>query len=140
MDISINRAEYIELYVSLGNSKQRLYFPDLPNLRSNCISGVVGIEAYSNEEQSVSNSGKEVVDLADFKKVTITFYFEGGEYIVCPLIAFRRIDGDSYNFFSKIPKLDNQIIDWTKSYVNINEDVSNFEDKSFVLNCYYNPL
>lgn len=134
----IRNAEYVEVVIPTGNTKQTIYFPDLPNLRNRAI---MGIEAYSALEQATTTSGATVQASSDFPNATVTLYFDGGEYIVCPLLAFRRIAGIAggiNSFYQLIPQLAGQNIVWTKSYVSMNATVSNFAGKSFLFNVYYN--
>lgn len=134
----IRNAEYVEVVIPTGNTKQTIYFPDLPNLRNRQI---MGMEAYSSLEQAVTTSGATVQSIGEFAAATVTLYFDGGEYIVCPLIAFRRIAGTAggvTSFYQLIPQLAGQNIVWTKSYVSMNTNVANFAGKSFLFNVYYN--
>ncbi len=130
----IKNAEYVEVVIPTGNTKQTIYFPDLPNLRNRAITG---IEAYSATEQGVTTSGATVQALANFHDATVTLYFDGGEYIVVPLLSLRRVGGTTA-FYQQIPQLAGQNIVWTKSYVSMNATVSNFAGKSFLFNVYYN--
>ena len=134
----IRNAEYVEVPIPTGNTKQNIYFPDLPNLRNRAITGM---ETYSSLEQTTTTSGATVQSIGDFSNATVTLYFDGGEYIVCPLKAFRRIAGTAggvSSFYQLIPQLAGQNIVWTKSYVSMNALVSNFAGKSFLFNVYYN--
>ena len=130
----IKNAEYVEVVIPTGNTKQTIYFPDLANLRNRPITG---IEAYSATEQGVTTSGATVQALANFHDATVTLYFDGGEFIVCPLLAFRRVGGTA-SFYQQIPQLAGQNIIWTKSYISMNATVANFAGKSFLFNVYYN--
>jgi hypothetical protein len=131
----IQNAEYVEVLIPTGNTKQTIYFPDLPNLRNRPI---LGIEAYSAIEQGVTNSGNTVQAKADLVNASITLYYEGGEYIVVPIMSIRRIDnGTNQAYFQDIPNLAGQNIVWTKSYVSLNSGVANFATKSFLFNVYY---
>ena len=53
--IQITNAEYVEVLIPTGNTKQSIFFPDLPNLRNRPITA---IEAYAATEQATSNSGQ----------------------------------------------------------------------------------
>jgi hypothetical protein len=135
-NIQITNAEYVEVLIPTGNTKQSIFFPDLPNLRNRPITG---IEAYSFNEQSKSNSGNNVVLLTNFPDASITLYYDGGEYIVVPILSLRRVGNNGANtaFYGDIPALAGQNIVWTKSYVSMNANVSDFATKSFVFNVYY---
>jgi hypothetical protein len=130
----IKNAEYVEVAIPTGSTKQTIYFPDLPNLRNRPITGM---EAYSATEQSVTNSGATVQALADFHHASVTLYFDGGEFIVVPLLSLRRVGGTAA-FYQSIPQLAGQNIIWTKSYVSMNQSVAGFAGKSFLFNVYYN--
>jgi len=131
----IKNAEYVEIYIPTGNTKQTYYFPDLPNLRNRPING---IEGYAAIEQGTTQSGYTVQALSDLVNVTLTLYFDGGEYIVVPFLSIRRIDnGTNHGFYGDIPNLAGQNIVWTKSYVQMNASVANFANKSFLFNVYY---
>lgn len=131
----IQNAEYVEVLIPTGNTKQTIYFPDLPNLRNRPI---LGIEAYSALEQGVTNSGNTVQAKSDLVNASVTLYYEGGEYIVVPIMSIRRIDnGASQVYYQDIPNLAGQNIVWTKSYVSLNSGVANFAAKSFLFSVYY---
>lgn len=134
--IQITNAEYVEVVIPTGNTKQSIFFPDLPNLRNRPITG---IEAYSASEQAHSNSGANVQVLSDLPNASVTLYYDGGEYIVVPILSLRRVGNNGANtaFFGDIPALAGQNIVWTKSYVSMNAAVANFAAKSFVFNVYY---
>ena len=135
-NIQISNAEYVEVLIPTGSTKQSIFFPDLPNLRNRAITG---IEAYAATEQATSNSGQTVVALSDFPNASVTLYYDGGEYIVVPILSIRRVGNNGANtaFFGDIPNLAGQNIVWTKSYVSMNANVANFAAKSFVFNVYY---
>lgn len=131
----IENAEYVEVFIPVGNTKQTVYFPDLPNLRNRPI---VGIEGYSSLEQGTANSGAPVQAMAELINASVTLYFDGGEYIVVPFISFMRISHQAnQTYYGDIPALAGQNIVWTKSYVSMNASVANFASKSFVFNVYY---
>jgi hypothetical protein len=135
-NIQITNAEYVEVLIPTGSTKQSIFFPDLPNLRNRPI---IGIEAYAATEQAVSNSGQTVQALSDLPNASVTLYYDGGEYIVVPILSLRRVGNNGANtaFFGDIPSLAGQNIVWTKSYVSMNASVASFAAKSFVFNVYY---
>jgi hypothetical protein len=107
----------------------------LPNIRAKMIQG---IEVFSALEQSTSLSGASIQTSADLHECILTLYFKGGEYIVTPLEAIRRvINKANSTFFGDIPTLNGQVIDWTKCYITITSNVPNFANKSFLFNVYY---
>ena len=135
-NIQITNAEYVEVLIPTGSTKQSIFFPDLPNLRNRPI---VGIEAYAATEQATSNSGQTVQALSDLPNASVTLYYDGGEYIVVPILSLRRVGNNGANtaFFGDIPNLAGQNIVWTKSYVSMNASVANFAGRSFLFNVYY---
>lgn len=132
----ILNAEYVEVAIPTANTKQQIYFPDLPNLRNRPI---MGIEAYSAAEQATTTAGSTVQALSDLPNATVTLYYDGGEYIVVPVLSIRRVGNNGSNtaFFADIPNLAGQNVVWTKSYVSMNANVANFAAKSFLFNVYY---
>jgi hypothetical protein len=134
-NFKIKAAELVEVLVPAGNTKQVIYFPDLPNLRGKQIEG---IETFSALELTFSLSGTLLVDNSSIKNAVVTLYFNGGEYIVVPLESLRRvINKPNSTFFGDIPALSGQKIDWTKCYITMTNDVSGFAGKSFMFNVYY---
>ena len=99
----------------------------------------MGIEAYSAVEQGTTTSGATVQALSDFVNATVTLYYDGGEYIVVPILSIRRVGNNGANtaFYADIPNLAGQNVVWTKSYVSMNASVANFAAKSFLFNVYY---
>lgn len=131
-NFKIKNAELVEVQVPTGNTKQVIYFPDLPNIRTKQIEG---IEAYSAAELTKTVSGNTVQAEADVASATLTLYYEGGEYFVVPLNAIKRFTTGT--FYGDIPALNSQKIDWTKCYVTLTNNIANFAGKSFVFNVYY---
>jgi hypothetical protein len=132
----IKNAEYVEVFIPTGNTKQQIYFPDLPNLRNRPMTG---IEAYTSQEQATTTAGNAVQSQGDIPNATVTLYFDGGEYIVLPITSLRRVHAaGTHAYFGDIPMLAGQNIVWTKSYISMNATVSNFAGKSFLFNVYYN--
>lgn len=144
----IANAEYAEIIIPASNSRSQFFFPDLPNLRGRKLDAM---EFYSNQEISITNSGYTPVSVTDVPKVSVTLYYNSGEYVVMPLARFRRLQlagtdtpfdgsaGDAqYNAVQLDATLfDGQVIVWTKSYITINSNTSNFSSESFAFNIYY---
>jgi hypothetical protein len=131
----IQNAEYVDLTIPTGNTRQTIYFPDLPNLRNKPI---VGIEAYSALEHATTTAGTAVQARADLANATLTLYYDGGEFIVVPITSIRRVEnGGTYAAFNDIPNLAGQNVVWTKSYVSLNATIANFAGKAFLFNVYY---
>ena len=132
----IKRAEYVEVPIPTGNTKQQIYFPDLPNLRT---SKVFGIEVYSSDTQSKTYTGATVQALAQLKDAIVTLYFDGGEFIQVPALSLYRFNGTT--FYMDIPMLSGQVIVWAKSYVWLTDaaNIANYANKTYLFNVYYSP-
>jgi len=132
----IKRAEYVEVPIPTGNTRQQIYFPDLPNLRT---SKIFGIEVYSVDTQAKTYTGANVQAFAQLKDSITTLYFEGGEFIQVPTLSLFRNNGTT--FYGDIPMLAGQVIVWAKSYVWLTDsaNIANYATKSFLFSVYYSP-
>ena len=130
----IKKAEYVEVAIPTGNTLQRIYFPDLPNLRE---SRIFGLEVYDSTTQSLTFSGATNQALAQIKNTIVNLYFEGGYYIQIPALTFFRFN--STTFMSEIPMLAGQTIVWAKSYLFFTDaaNIANYASKSYLFNVYY---
>jgi len=130
----IKRAEYVEVSVPTGNTLQRIYFPDLPNLRE---SKIFGMEIYDSTTQSLTFSGATTQALAQIKNTIVNLYFDGGYYIQVPALSMFRFNGTT--FYSEIPMLAGQTIVWAKSYMFLTDsaNIANYAAKTYLLNVYY---
>lgn len=128
----IKRAEYVEVAIPTGNTKQQIYFPDLPNLRT---SKIFGIETYSSTTNPTTQTGATVQSIADMRSTMLSLYFDGGDFIQVPLISIYR--NDSTTFYGNIPMLAGQVIVWAKSYVWMSGTIANYANKSFLFSVYY---
>jgi hypothetical protein len=132
----IKNAEYVEVPIPTGNTKTQIYFPDLPNLRNRPI---FGIECFTSNIQGVTNSGATVQDYAQILNSTITLYYDGGEFIVVPIMSLVRINhGAAAHLYYDIPHLAGQNVVWTKSYVTMTGAIGAYAAKTFLFNVYYN--
>lgn len=136
----IANAEYAEIIIPASNSRSQFFFPDLPNLRGRKLDAM---EFYDSSVQSVTNSGYTPVTSGYSIDVSVTLYYNSGEYVVMPLSRFLRTlyDGGGSSFYTPIQLdatlFDGQVIVWTKSYITINANTSNFSSQSFAFNIYY---
>ena len=131
----IKNAEYVEVVVPTGNTKTQIYFPDLPNLRNRPI---FGIECITSTIQGITQSGATNQAYAQLVDALITLYFDGGEFIVTPLMALVRANhGAAQNYYYDIPHLAGQNVVWTKSYITMTGTIANFASKNFLFNVYY---
>ena len=130
----IKRAEYVEVPVPTDNTLQRIYFPDLPNLRE---SKIFGMEIYDSTTQSLTFSGATTQALAQIKNTIVNLYFDGGYYIQVPALSMFRFNGTT--FYSEIPMLAGQTIVWAKSYMFLTDsaNIANYAAKTYALNVYY---
>jgi len=128
----IKRAEYVEVPIPATNTKQQIYFPDLPNLRT---SKIFGIETYTSTSVPTTQTGATVQSVADLRSVMVSLYFDGGDFIQVPAISLYRNDSTSY--YGEIPMLAGQVIVWAKSYVWLSGTIANYSGKSFLFSVYY---
>jgi hypothetical protein len=132
----IKRAEYIELAIPTGNTNQKLYFNDYPNLRT---SKIFGMEVYDSTTQAKTFTGATTQALAQLKDSIVTLYFEGGEFIQVPTLSLFR--NNSTTFYGNIPMLSGQVIVWAKSYIFLTDsaNIANYAAKTFLFSVYYAP-
>lgn len=130
----IKRAEYVEVAIPTGNTKQQIYFPDLPNLRT---SRIFGIEVYDSVSQPKTYTGATTQALAQLKDSITTLYFDGGEFIQVPTVSLYR--NNVATFYESIPMLAGQVIVWAKSYIWLTDsaNIANYAAKTFLFNVYY---
>ena len=132
----IKRAEYVEVAIPTGNTKQQIYFPDLPNLRT---SKIFGIETYDATTQAKTYTGANVQSNAQLRDSITTLYFDGGEFIQVPTLSLFRFNNSQY--FGEIPMLSGQVIVWAKSYIWLTDsaNIANYAAKTFLFSVYYAP-
>jgi len=131
----IQNAEYVEVQVPTGNTRQVIYFPDLPNLRNRPI---FGMECYTSLIAGTTQSGATNQAYAQLVDTTVTLYYDGGEFIVVPAMSLVRINhGTAQPIYYDIPHLAGQNIVWTKSYVTMSGTIANYAGKNFLFNVYY---
>lgn len=130
----IKRAEYVEVPVPTGNTNQKIYFPDLPNLRT---AKIFGMEIYDSTTQAFTLTGATNQALAEIKDAVVSLYFDGGDFIQVPALSLFRFNGTAY--YGEIPMLAGQVIVWAKSYIFLTDvaGISSYASKSFTFNVYY---
>jgi hypothetical protein len=130
----IKRAEYVEVPVPAGNVNQKIYFPDLPNLRT---SKIFGMEVYDSTTHAFSVTGATNQALAEIRDTMVSLYFDGGDFIQIPALSLFRFNGTT--FYGQIPMLAGQVIVWAKSYLYLTDTagIATYAGKSFVFNVYY---
>lgn len=130
----IKRAEYVEVPVPTGNTNQKIFFPDLSNLRE---AKIFGMEIYTDAVQPVSLSGATNMSESLLTNSVVSLYFDGGYFIQVPSISLYRNDGAAY--YGEIPMLAGQTIVWAKSYMFMTNaaTIASYAGKSFVFSVYY---
>ena len=130
----IKRAEYVEVPVPAGNVNQKIYFPDLPNLRT---SKIFGMEVYDSTTHPFSQSGATVQAISEIRDTIVSLYFDGGDFIQVPASTLFRFN--TTTFYAQIPMLAGQVIVWAKSYLYFTDvaSIASYANKSFVFNVYY---
>lgn len=130
----IKRAEYVEVNIPTGNTKQQIYFPDLPNLRT---SKIFGLEIFSSTTAPLTYTGATNQAIAQIRNTMVSLYFEGGDNIQVPAASLYRTDSTA--FYSQIPMLAGQVIVWAKSYVWLTDvaGIANYANKNFLFSIYY---
>ena len=136
----IANAEYAEIIIPASNSRSQFFFPDLPNLRGRKLDAM---EFYDTASINITNSGYAPVPYLETKNVSVTLYYNSGEYVVMPLIRLTRYlqeaENDTIIGADQLDStlFDGQVIVWTKSYITINQNTANFSNKSFAFNIFY---
>lgn len=133
----IKRAEYVEVAIPSGNTKQQIYFPDLPNLRT---SKIFGIEIYDSLSQGKTQSGATVQNIGELQNTMVSLYFDGGDFIQVPANSLLRINlNNQASYYANIPMLAGQVIVWAKSYIWLTDgaNLGNYNGKSYLFSVYY---
>lgn len=134
-NLRITRVEYVEIFIPTGSTKQVIYFPDLPNLRTAKTNFV---SVYSVDLLPVSVAGNTVEALTEVKNSITTLYFDGGDFIQLPTIALFNF-GVSSNVYQYPLDFANQRIVWAKSYLTLTNtaSIASYANKSFVFSVGY---
>lgn len=135
----IANAEYAEIIIPASNSRSQFFFPDLPNLRGRKLDAM---EFYDDSVITLTNSGYNPISFGTTPQVSVTLYYNSGEYVVMPLTRFTRLNfvsgPDTLNVIQLDSTLfDGQVIVWTKSYITINASPVSFSSQSFAFNIFY---
>ena len=118
-NIQITNAEYVEVLIPTGSTKQSIFFPDLPNLRNARITNIAIYTAGTITATPLT--GSTPVTTADLKKSFLTLY-EGDLQLVynIPMLSFNSIvnsAADPYQF--ELPSVNGLTVSWVKSYVSL---------------------
>lgn len=135
MQTKVKRVEYVEVFIPTGSTKQVIYFPDLPNLRTAKTNFV---SAYDVNLLPVSLAGNALQALIELKNSIVTLYFDGGDFIQIPAIAFYNF-GISSNVYQFPLDFAGQRIVWAKSYITLTNTagIASYANKSFVFSVGY---
>jgi len=135
MNVQLKRVEYVEVFIPSGSTKQQIFFPDLPNLRTAKTNFV---SAYDVNLLPVSFQGNTVQTLTELKNSIVTLYFDGGDFIQIPSIALYNF-GISSNVYQYPLDFAKQRVVWAKSYITLTNTagLSNYQAKSFVFSVGY---
>lgn len=135
MTVQLKRVEYVEVFIPSGSTKQQIFFPDLPNLRTAKTNFV---SAYDVNLLPVSFQGNTVQSLTELKNSIVTLYFDGGDFIQIPAIALYNF-GISSNVYQYPLDFAKQKVVWAKSYITLTNTagLANYQSKSFVFSVGY---
>ena len=133
--LQVKRVEYVEIFIPTGSTKQQIFFPDLPNLRTAKTNFV---SAYDVNLLPVSFQGNTVESLTELKNSIVTLYFDGGDFIQIPTIALYNF-GISSNVYQYPLDFAKQRIVWAKSYITLTNTagIASYANKSFVFSVGY---
>lgn len=131
----IKRVEYVEVFIPSGSTKQVIYLPDLPNLRTAKTNFV---SSYSADILPVTFAGNTTQALTELKNSILTLYFDGGDFIQIPTIALYNF-GISDNVYQMPLDFALQRVVWAKSYITLTNTaaIANYANKSFVFSVGY---
>lgn len=133
--LQVKRVEYVEIFIPTGSTKQQIFFPDLPNLRTAKTNFV---SVYTVDLLPVSAQGNTVESLTEVKNSITTLYFDGGDFIQIPTIALFNF-GISSNVYQYPLDFAKQRIVWAKSYITLTNTagIVSYANKSFVFSVGY---
>lgn len=133
--LQVKRVEYVEIFIPTGSTKQQIFFPDLPNLRTAKTNFV---SVYTADLIPVSANGNTVEALTEVKNSITTLYFDGGDFIQIPTIALFNF-GISSNVYQYPLDFAKQRIVWAKSYITLTNTagIVSYANKSFVFSVGY---
>jgi hypothetical protein len=135
MAVQVKRVEYVEIFIPTGSTKQQIFFPDLPNLRTAKTNFVT---SYSVDNLPVSFTGNTVESLTEVKNSITTLYFDGGDFIQIPTIALYNF-GVNDSVWQYPLDFAKQRIVWAKSYITLTNTtgIASYANKSFVFSVGY---
>jgi hypothetical protein len=135
MAVQVKRVEYVEIFIPTGSTKQQIYFPDLPNLRT---AKTNFITSYDSNVLGFSFAGNIVQSQNDLTNTIVTLYFDGGDFIQLPALALYNF-GVNNNVWQYPLDFAKQRIVWAKSYITLTDsaNIANYANKSFIFSVGY---
>ena len=135
--MKITKSKLVE-FGPTATSQQQYYFPDLNDIRNANISG---LEAYGEDNLTKTYGGNTPIADADFANAYVSLYFSGGNFLVLPLIRLVQTQNNATtgtNGYSRFPFLmNNQVIEWSKSFVWFGTTSGLTTGRYFQFNIYY---
>lgn len=129
-ELPVKRVENIELVIDNAGKKQHK-FGDLENLRGKKIRI---IDIFRVTDVPVSHLGVPVCNDATFNKSFLVLAVKGREdFNRVPLQVFNPKD----NFGRRI-LIDDVVVDWSKSFIEVGNQIGVAAGECFLLNVYYN--
>lgn len=116
------RYEMIETQIPTNSGATRFNFFDQPQLRTDTTQDVIiqGIETFDVNDVTLSPNNVTLPTKAQLQQAYIVLYVDGEESIYrIPLIQLHRVNNfaDPWVQYEEMPKFENLMVDWTKSYI-----------------------
>lgn len=142
----------VEIVLPAGTTGQKFNFPDLPYLRPDSAN-IVALEAYTvNTLTNSPISNTPLATITVMKTAALTLYggienpengqaIKQGNQIIqqVPVLRLNNIQNASNDPFSRnIFLLNNMVVDWTKSSIELSAAPGNANAASFVFGVYFN--
>lgn len=122
----IVRFEAVELFVTASNPATRFNFPDLPQLRSDATYDIAirSVKLYPAEEHPTTFNGNAAADMAQLQRSDLTLV-SGNDEVIFRMPLTELINSQNFGaaYYSQIfpEEFGDLKIDWTKSYITVNE-------------------
>lgn len=127
-ELPVSKVENVE--VTIDVSRKQFKFGDIENLRNKKIRI---IDAFRVTQVPVSSQGNAIVADATFNKSFLVLTIKGKEDINrVPLETFNPKDN-----FGRRLLLNDLVVDWPKSYIEVGDQNGLTVGESFLLNVYY---
>jgi hypothetical protein len=138
----IVRFEAVELFVSANNPALRFNFPDMPQLNSDSTYDIAvrGIKLYPVEEHPTTFNGNPTAAMAQLQKSDLTLV-SGNDEIVFRMPLTELVNSQNFDaaYYSQIfpEEFGDLKLDWTKSYITVNQPLGSNAAFSFLLGVSY---